>query len=121
MVRERVPNPRVGSVEGGRQALSLVGEQMPVPVHRDRDRGVAEMLLDRTSVGALTYEQGGARMAQIVEPQLTRQARCCHRLRELTPIEVVVEHPDPTRAREDELGPAPSTAGQVLRQHRAEK
>jgi hypothetical protein len=79
------------------------------------------MLLDCPSVGALTYEQSSAGVTQIVEPQLTRQARCCHGLLELTPIEVVVQHPDPTRARKDELGPAPSTAGQVLRQHRAEK
>jgi hypothetical protein len=47
-------------------------EEVPVAVERRSDRGVSEPHLDLLGVPSLGREDGGARMAQVVEAQTVR-------------------------------------------------
>ena len=52
---------------------------MPVAVHRDLDRAVPKVRLDRLGMGALGDEQRGAGVPQVVKADLRRQARANQR------------------------------------------
>jgi len=62
----------VGGVELGGKAVHVIRKQVAVTVESDLDAGVAELRLDRLGVGALGDEQGGARMAEIVDAETLR-------------------------------------------------
>ena len=61
------------------QVLQGVREQVPIAVHRDLDRAVPKVCLDRLGVSTLSDEERGASVPQVVEADLLRQARANQR------------------------------------------
>jgi hypothetical protein len=73
-----VEKPRLGRIEAFRELVHLVGEQMPGEVERDLDAGVAEVSLDGLGVRALSDEERGASVAQVVDAEALRHAGLFH-------------------------------------------
>src|SRR6266511_885145 len=63
---------------------------MTVPVHRDLDRAVSEVYLDRLRVSTLRDQQRGTGVSQVMEADLLGQAGAAQRWAEKALIEVVV-------------------------------
>ena len=81
-------------VELGRQVVELVGEQVPVAVHRDGHRRVTEVMLDRLRVYTLADQQTRARVSQVVDPRRARKLRDLKRW----PPHATAEVRDPERS-----------------------
>ena len=56
-------------VERHREGLHIGREEVPVAVHRHRDRGVTQVDLDGFRVGSLGDEQRGTGVSQVVNPE----------------------------------------------------
>jgi hypothetical protein len=58
-----------GAVEGYRKSLHIGREEVPVTIHRHRNRRVTEVDLDRLGVRPLGDEQRCTRMPQVVDAE----------------------------------------------------
>lgn len=58
-------------VELNGDVVELVGEEVPIAIHRDVDVRAAEVVLDRVRVNTTTDEHGRARVSEIVDLCLT--------------------------------------------------
>ena len=64
--------PREAFVDLRGHLIHVFVEQVPIDVHRDVDRRVAELLLDRLRVGADLDEEARAGVSEIVDPHVTQ-------------------------------------------------
>jgi len=94
---------------------------MPVAVHRDLDRAVPKMRLDRLGVSTLGDEQRRAGVPQIVKADLLRQARASQRWAEQPAVEVVMPERPAPRGSKHERVTVTRPAGQIVGQLAAEK
>ena len=62
----------VGGIELSGEVAELLGEEMPVAVHRDVDARVSKVMLDRLRVNAATDQHRCAGVTQVMDPQLVR-------------------------------------------------
>jgi hypothetical protein len=68
------PGLGAGRVESVGQVLQGVRKQVSVAVHRDLDRAVPKVRLDRLGVGTLRDQQCGAGVPEVMEADLFGQA-----------------------------------------------
>lgn len=91
-------------LQGVREGVVPVREQVPVPVHRHADGRMAQPVGDLLRVGPEVDHQGRAGVPEIMEPQPVEVGgqRAAHRWGEMPPVEVGVPVPVAVLPREHE-------------------